>query len=43
VRAELALTGGFTRYVEAMVQQPAGSAMLYEHDVLRPIQPTTAS
>jgi len=24
-----------------MVQQPAGSAMLYEHDVLRPIQPTT--
>ena len=41
VRAELALTSGFTRYVEAMVQQPAGSAMLYEHDVLRPIQPTT--
>jgi len=41
VRAELALTSGLTRYVEAMVRQPAGSAMLYEHDVLRPIEPTT--
>ena len=40
VRAELALTSGLTRYVEAMRRNP-GSAMLYEHDVLRPFEPTT--
>jgi len=41
VRAELALTSGLTRYVEAMVRQSPGSAMHYEHDILRPIEPTT--
>lgn len=36
VRAELALTEGLVRYAEA-TSRPVGSAMMYEHDVLRPM------
>jgi murein L,D-transpeptidase YcbB/YkuD len=42
VRAELALTDGLVRYVEAM-RQPAGSDMIYEHDVLKPFEPDTST
>ena len=38
-RAELALTDALARYVKAMLAQPAGADMLYEHAVLRPIEP----
>ncbi len=37
VRAELALTTALVRYAEA-TSRPVGSAMMYEHDVLRPMQ-----
>jgi len=37
-RAELALTTGLVSYVEGMSRQSA-SAMIYEHDILRPIAP----
>ena len=40
-QAELALSSALARYVEAMRRQPAGVDMLYEHDVLRPFEPTT--
>ena len=42
-RAELALTDALARYVKAMLAQPAGADMLYEHAVLRPIEPNTAT
>jgi murein L,D-transpeptidase YcbB/YkuD len=38
--AELALSTALAGYVEAMLRQPATTEMLYEHDVLRPIQRT---
>ena len=36
--AELALSSALTGYVEALLRQPATTDMLYEHNVLRPIQ-----
>ena len=41
--AELALSRALTGYVGALLGGPAGSDMLYEHDLLRPIQPTAAT
>lgn len=37
--AELALSTALAGYVEAMLAQPAGAGVIYEHDVLRPIKP----
>lgn len=37
--AELAASAALVRYVEAMLAQPAGEGVLYEHDVLRPVAP----
>jgi murein L,D-transpeptidase YcbB/YkuD len=37
--AELALSTALAGYVEAMLAQPAGAGVIYEHDVLRPIAP----
>lgn len=36
---ELALSTALAGYVEAMLAQPAGAGVIYEHDVLRPIKP----
>jgi murein L,D-transpeptidase YcbB/YkuD len=41
--AEIALSRALTRYVDAMLHQPAGADVIYEHDVLRPIAPTSAT
>jgi L,D-transpeptidase YcbB len=38
--AELALSAALAEYVEAMLAQPAGAGVIYEHDVLRPVAPT---
>ena len=38
--AELALSSALVGYVEAMLAQPAGAGVIYEHNVLRPIEPT---
>jgi L,D-transpeptidase YcbB len=43
VRVELALTNGFVDYVEGMSPQSSSSAMMYEHDVLRPLQPDASA
>jgi murein L,D-transpeptidase YcbB/YkuD len=37
--AELTLSAALARYVEAMLAQPAGAGVIYEHDVLRPVRP----
>jgi murein L,D-transpeptidase YcbB/YkuD len=37
--AELALSSALAGYVEAMLAQPAGAGVIYEHDVLRPVVP----
>ncbi|HYD23461.1 MAG TPA: L,D-transpeptidase family protein [Croceibacterium sp.] len=39
-RAELALSGALTRYARALLSPPGPSEMLYEHDVLRPVERT---
>jgi murein L,D-transpeptidase YcbB/YkuD len=38
-RAELALSNALVRYVEGMTGQTASNDMIYEHAVLRPIEP----
>jgi murein L,D-transpeptidase YcbB/YkuD len=40
---ELALSTALAGYVEAMLAQPAGAGVIYEHDVLRPIKPMPAT
>jgi len=38
--AELALSRTLTEYVKAVLEERAPTEMIYEHDVLRPIEPT---
>lgn len=38
--AEVALSSALTHYADALSKQAGGSAMIYEHDVLRPITPS---
>jgi murein L,D-transpeptidase YcbB/YkuD len=40
-RAELMLSTVFSRYVEALLHEANRTDMQYEHDVLRPVEPTT--
>ena len=42
-RAELALSNALIRYVESMTRPPASNGMIYEHAVLRPIEPMPAT